>query len=327
MNHDQLLILDAIITTGSFNAASELLHRSQPSLSMSIKKLEEELNVKIFSRDQYRATLTREGEAIYKKVKIILRHSEDLFALSKQLSIGREPEIWLVIDSLFPLPLILGSLKQFIETYPETEFNLSVEYLNGAIEQIQGNEADLAITPVDESNSQLTSIPILDVSLIPVASPNFPPALKREELHVEDLEPFIQILAKDSGHRFSKKMVPLYPKNTKRFIDGGRHWTVNNNTTKKQFIIEGLGWGRLPSYEILDELLTGKLVPLNIQGIKPVKVKQHLVRNVNRPIGPITHILWEKMLEWSQGIINHEKQIDEILKSCITPSPHRFSSE
>jgi|GEM_PF-6370935 len=39
MNHHQLVILDAIVRTGSFNAAAELLNRSQPSISQIVKKL------------------------------------------------------------------------------------------------------------------------------------------------------------------------------------------------------------------------------------------------------------------------------------------------
>lgn len=318
MTHDQLIILDAIIKTGSFNAASESLHRSQPSLSMAIKKLEEELDIKIFSRDHYRASLTKEGEAIYEKVKILLRHYEELFTLSKQLSIGNEPKIWIVIDSLFPLRLILSSLKEFIEQFPETKFNLTVEYLHGAQERVLDGDADLAVTPIDENEDRVEALPLLDVRLIPVASPQFPPALKKQELSKSEMEQYIQILAGDSSLHSSKGIVSSYPKNTTRFLEGGRHWTVNSNTTKKNFILAGLGWGRLPSHAIQDELLNGRLVPLDIEGIKPVKVKIQLARNINRPMGPITTRLWDQVKLWSQGIRDYEKPIESILQAHIT---------
>jgi len=319
MTHDQLLILDAIIKTGSFNAASEMLHRSQPALSMAIKKLEEELALTLFSRDKYRATLTEEGEVIYNKIKVILRHTDELLTLSQQLSIGNESKIWIVIDSLFPLPLILGSLKQFIEEHPETEFNLSVEYLNGAMERVLDGDADLAVTPMDEPSPHLESFFTIDVSLIPVASPHFPPAQKRERLSNKEMEKYIQILARDSSHHPQENTVSIYPKNTLRFLEGGRHWAVNNNATKKDFILAGLGWGRLPSHFIQEELLKGSLVPLNIESIKPAKVEIQLVRQRNRPVGPIAQKLWKQIQQWSQEIADYEKKIEHLLTSNFAP--------
>ncbi len=314
MTHDQLLALEAIIKTGSFNAASELLHRSQPSISMSIKKLEEELDLEIFSRDQYRATLTTEGEAVYNKVKIILHHIDELLTLSHQLSIGNEPKIWIVIDSLFPLPLILGELKQFIEQHPETEFNLSVEYLNGAMERMLDGDADLAIMIVDESYSEFEFIPITSVSLIPVAAPHFPPAQKNEKLSDTEMEQYIQILAGDSSIHSSQYTIPFYPKNTTRFLEGGRHWTVNNNNTKKNFILAGLGWGRLPIHFIEKELLDGVLVPLDIESIRPVRVEMQLARIKSRPVGPIAQTLWDHIQVWSKDIVGYEEKLAHILK-------------
>ncbi|MBF0278095.1 MAG: LysR family transcriptional regulator [SAR324 cluster bacterium] len=323
MNHDQLLILDAIIKTGSFNAASEMLHRSQPSLSMAIKKLEDELGLKIFSRDKYRATLTEEGEAIYNKIKIILRHTDDLFTLSQQLSIGNEPKIWIAIDSLFPLPLMLGALKQFVEDHPETEFNLSVEYLNGAMERVLDGDADLAVTPIDDIYPHLESVFIINVSLIPVASKNFPPAQKREVLSNKEMEQHIQILAVDSSLHPHENKVSIYPKNTIRFLEDGRQWTVNNNATKKDFILAGLGWGRLPSHYIQEELLNGSLVPLHIESIKPVKVEIQLVRQRNRPLGLISQKLWNQVQQWSKGIADYEQKIEHLLTSSHTTPPRQ----
>ena len=67
MTYDQILTLDFIVKYGSFKAAAKEMYKSQPSLSMAIKKLEDEFQFQILSRDNYRPQLTEEGKVFYKK--------------------------------------------------------------------------------------------------------------------------------------------------------------------------------------------------------------------------------------------------------------------
>ena len=50
MTLDQLEAVHAIVERGSFRAAAEQLHRSQPALSASVKNLEDEFGIRIFDR-------------------------------------------------------------------------------------------------------------------------------------------------------------------------------------------------------------------------------------------------------------------------------------
>lgn len=67
MTLEQLIVLKAVVQSGSFKAAAEVLHKTQPALSVSIKKLEEELGFELFRRDLYRPILTVQGEYYYQK--------------------------------------------------------------------------------------------------------------------------------------------------------------------------------------------------------------------------------------------------------------------
>lgn len=227
-----------------------------------------------------------------------------------------------MIDSLFPLKPILGELKQFIEDHKETEFNLSVEYLSGAMERILEGDADFAVTLINEPHSHLETLFLINVNLIPVAAPSFPPAQKDGELSNAEMEQYIQILARDSSHH-PRQNDSLYLTNTSRFLEGGRHWAANNNTTKKDYVMAGLGWGRLPTHFILEELLNGSLVPLNIESIKPIKAEIQLVRQKTRPVGPIAAKLWTNMQQWSQEIIDYDKKIEHILTPIYENLPSR----
>ena len=78
-------------------------------------------------------------------------------------------------------------------------------------------------------------------------------------------------------------------------LEGGRIWLVNDFLTKKQMLLEGLGWGRLPLHMIEDELENGSLRVLKMQNIQSVKVEMQAVRKLGRPIGPIATKIWDDL--------------------------------
>ena len=54
MTYDQVLVFHKIVQLGSFKSAADALSKTQPAISLTIKKLEEELEVNLFDRGGYR---------------------------------------------------------------------------------------------------------------------------------------------------------------------------------------------------------------------------------------------------------------------------------
>ena len=67
---EQLETFIAIADQGGLRAASSILFKTQPTLSLSIKNLETELGVKLLDRTGYRVSLSQEGEKLYPEAKI-----------------------------------------------------------------------------------------------------------------------------------------------------------------------------------------------------------------------------------------------------------------
>ncbi len=61
MTFEQLRVLHAIVSEGTFRRAAETLFKSQPALSTMMKNLEAEVGFELLSRDQYRPSLTAQG--------------------------------------------------------------------------------------------------------------------------------------------------------------------------------------------------------------------------------------------------------------------------
>ena len=251
---EQLKTLVKIAESGSLLAAAAGLNRTQPTVSVAIRKLEEELGLSLLDRTQYRATLTAEGRLLYQKAQAILKHVADFSTLAGHLAVGREPELHVAIEASCPLPLVLQILRASEDDYPQTEFNLQMENVWGALDKLLNGEVDLAISPWFEEMQQLESLPLTETSLLTVAAPGYCPS---GPLSHEVMKGHVQVVVRDSSSQSRRQQ-------SYGILAAGRHWTVTDHLTKKQLILAGMGWGRLHQHLIEDELADGRLLLLDI---------------------------------------------------------------
>lgn len=287
MTLDQLHMLEKIVETGSILAASKALHISQPAVSVAMKKLEEELDFKIFTREQYRTTLTAEGEVLYQRSKIILRDIGNLQDMAEHITGGKETEIGIAVDIGCPLPPILKALEYFEKEFPHTNFNFSTEALRGVPERLLDRNVDFAIWPRFDPETiwKLDSTAYAKFAGGPVAAPTFPHAQEKRKLSKKEMKNHVQIIVKDSSQHS--------PKVDWAILEGGRFWKVSDIFMKKQIILSGVGWGGLPYHLIEEELKDGRLVPLEIEGIGPFNADIVVTRRKNESRGPVAEKLWE----------------------------------
>lgn len=81
MTITQLEYVVAVATYKSFVAAAEKCFVTQPTLSMQIQKLEEELGIKLFDRNKHPIAITAMGEAIVEQAKVILSECDKIYEL------------------------------------------------------------------------------------------------------------------------------------------------------------------------------------------------------------------------------------------------------
>jgi DNA-binding transcriptional LysR family regulator len=120
----QLEYLVAVAEQGTFGAAAEAVHVSQPAMSAQIAELEQKLGVTLFERDRRGARVTPEGEAIVTAARRVLAEAGELVRLASdrrgdlvgQLTLG-------VIPTMAPylLPTVVREIRR---RYPATELRL-----------------------------------------------------------------------------------------------------------------------------------------------------------------------------------------------------------
>jgi DNA-binding transcriptional LysR family regulator len=291
MTLEQLLTIDAIVKEGSFKAAADSLHKSQPSISMAVKKLEEEYQINLFSRDEYRPSLTADGRIFYDKAKLLIREFRELEALAEQMSKGVESEIRVSIDAVSPVSLVLKFLKDFFSKHPSTRLTLKFEVLSGTIERLIDGDVNIAITPKPQVEYTFDSRSITMTKMITVISTQ----LIKDEEKVTDvfLRSHNQIILADSARRITKINSGV--------LAGSKSLTVTDMGFKKELIMQGLGWGGLPYGLVKEELASKKLTRIETALIKDRDIEIFIVRDASKPMGPVMKELWERAEEGAIG--------------------------
>ena len=290
MTLEQLKMLVQVAELGSLKGASETLFKTQPAISQGIKQLETQLGIQLFNRQGYRLLLTDNGKQIYQHALRLINEAKQIKQLASFLSAGNEATVTIAIEASYDLKRILPVLEMIRNEFPHTQVILKQEYINGAIEAVKSEKADLALTTIDNlalQSGDYEANKLYQGSLYNVA------ALALLQRHpkltsVEELKDEYQIVVQDSGQ--SSQGVN-YSVQT-----GQRCWYVNDFSTKKTLIMSGMGWGRLPEYMIEKELDSKELVAINLTDFDTnIALNYQVIKLKSRLLGPVASRLWQSM--------------------------------
>lgn len=285
MTYDQILTLDSIVKYGSFKAAAEVLHKSQPSLSMAIKKLEEEFDIQIFDRSEYRPKLTEAGRIFYQKAIISLESFRELEQTATQLGAGFETSINICVEAIFPIQRVAPLLEKFFDPHIHISLNLNIDVLDGVMNKLINHEVDFALGPMLATSGALEAVKVGEVEVIPVVSNKF------SNIDLKTLKTLPQIVVESS--------VP----EARGAVFGGlgrQYWYTSDLYMKEQLITAGLGWGRLPLHQAAHLLESEKLTEIkNIKEVKKQIVPMYLSKMKDKILGRNTQNLWNYISESS----------------------------
>lgn len=141
--------------------ASEELHISQPAISQSIKKLEEQLNGTLFLRSNKGMELTEEGKMFYEYVKGALElidNAEKEFTSFKNLDKG---EIKIGCSTTLTKLILMDTIEKFHKDYPNININITNDLTSDLINNLKLGKLDFVIfneSNIKESNVDLKKI-------------------------------------------------------------------------------------------------------------------------------------------------------------------------
>lgn len=153
MNIQQLEYIVAVDQYRHFAKAAENSFVTQPTLSMMVMKLEEELGLKIFDRSRQPVAPTREGEEVIQRAKYILAEVNRLKEFAKELKGEVSGELRLgVIPTLAPY-LLPAFLSSFLQKYPLLRLSIKEMVTDEIISHLKKGELDVGLlaTPLHDA--------------------------------------------------------------------------------------------------------------------------------------------------------------------------------
>lgn len=248
MTITQLKYVLAVAEYQNFTIASEHCFVTQPTLSMQIQKLEDELETKIFNRNKKPIQLTEIGAKIIEQAKIIVGESNRITDIVEQQKgyIGGDFKLG-IIPTVMPtlLPLFL---KTFIKKYPKV--NLKIEELTteDIIKKLTEGHIDVAIAATPLENELIKERVLYYepfVGFVPAEHRLFSnKTIDVENLNIDD------ILLLEDGHCFKESILNL----CSTFGRSNQHFQLHSGSfdTLIKLSKEGLGMTLLPYLQTLD---------------------------------------------------------------------------
>lgn len=268
MTITQLKYVLAVAEHKNFTLAAEKCFVTQPTLSMQIQKIEEELSIQIFDRSKKPIQLTDIGQKIVNQAKNIVNEADRIQDIVEQQKgfIGGEFRLG-IIPTIMPtlLPMFLNN---FIKKYPKVK--LIIEELNTEEIIIKLNnghlDAAIAATPLlEEKIKEIVLYFEPFVAYIPESHQNF----QKEEIEVSDLN-LDDILLLQDGHCFRDGILNLCKSQGENEFN---HFQIESGSfeTLIKLADEGLGTTLLPYLHTLDLKESDKIKLRHFKEPKPAR--------------------------------------------------------
>lgn len=283
---DQLRVFLTVVDVGSFAGAARKLNRATSVVSYTIANLEAQLGFALFDRDSTRRPcLTEAGRIVLSETRSVANGVNRLRAKAQGLLQGLEPSLSIALDAMLPASRVLDALKGFRSEFPTIPLQIRTEGLGAVTDLVLNGAASIGVCgPPDVDIDGLDRMGIGSVELIPVAAPNHPLALASDKRIGAGRE-HIQIVLTDRSERTKGIDLGVVATHT---------WRVADLSTKHMLLLEGLGWGNMPVPMIREDLLSGRLVRIELPDIKGGNYRFFAIHRSDAPPGPAGSFLIQK---------------------------------
>lgn len=174
---DNLRTFVGVIEQGGYAKAGEWLGRSQPAISLQIKKLEEQLGKKLFTKVGQRHLPSSDGNWLYPKAKEILELNDDIFrSLNPTPLRGR---LRLGIPNEFASTLLPGLIGEFSKRYPDVSLEVTSALSRELLNPIRRGDFDLILALANPQQATDGEV-VLEDEVVWVGEPAHP--LTRQQI-------------------------------------------------------------------------------------------------------------------------------------------------
>ena len=182
------------VRTLSISKAAERMHLSQPSVSLQIKALEQEMNTVLFERRGPRISLTPEGRALYELASPLVEGIDSLpDAFAERCGNLDTGEIHIAAGESTILYLLPGFVERYSAEYPGVEIRLHNVTGRDGLERLRADSVDFAVGAMFDAPGDIIYRPLFTYPTVLIA-PFGHPLTTLEEVTLDDIAPYGLIL-------------------------------------------------------------------------------------------------------------------------------------
>ena len=259
MTLTELKYIVAVARERHFGKAAEACYVSQPTLSVAIKKLEEELELKLFERSAGEVTVTPLGEQIVQQAQTVLDQAAAIKEIAKR---GKDPLAGpLNLGVIYTIgPYLLPDLvRQNISRTPQMPLVLQENFTVKLLEMLRAGEIDCAIMAEPFPDTGLAVAPLYDEPFL-AAVPSAHPFAAKATITAEELKKETMLLL-GTGHCFRDHVLEVCPEFA-RFSSNAegirKSFEGSSLETIKHMVASGMGVTLVPRLSVPAEALKPK---------------------------------------------------------------------
>jgi LysR family hydrogen peroxide-inducible transcriptional activator len=251
MTLTELKYIVAVAREKHFGRAADACFVSQPTLSVAIKKLEEELEVKLFERSANEISVTPLGEEIIRQAQSVLEQAANIKEIAKR---GKDPLAGpLKLGVIYTIgPYLLPSLvREAIARTPQMPLMLQENFTVRLLEMLRTGEIDCAIMAEPFPDTGLAVAPLYDEPFV-VAVPSNHPLSTRKAIDTTELKNETMLLL-GNGHCFRDHVLEVCPEFA-RFASNAegirKSFEGSSLETIKHMVAAGMGVTLVPQLSV-----------------------------------------------------------------------------
>ncbi|AKH67997.1 transcriptional regulator [Spongiibacter sp. IMCC21906] len=289
MTLTELRYILALQDTGHFGKAAEKCFVSQPTLSVAVKKLEDELGVSLFERSRGQVKNTPIGEQILRQAQVVLQQSDRIYELAEQ---GRDPlgaplslgAIHTVGPYLYPrcVPVIRGEA-------PDMPLYIEEDYTSVLREKLRNGKLDAIVIALPFNEAEVVTQPLYDEPFV-VLLPCDHPLAKKTAINNKDLERE-NVLLLGEGHCFRDQVMAACP-------------NLRKHATRDERLLQSVVEGS--SLETLKHMVVSKLgitiLPMSAAQVAPYGQGVLCTRPFEKPPYRTVALAWRSSFPRHQAI-------------------------
>jgi DNA-binding transcriptional LysR family regulator len=293
----QLQIFEAVVRNAGISAAARELHCTQPSVSIQLKQLVEQVGVPLFEGNARSSRLTEAGQALYTTCQLMSQAWDNFEAYINDLNGLKRGRLRLGVVSTakYFIPRLLGP---FCKRYPGIDVRIEVSNRERIVERLREGLDDLTFMSRPPHDMPLHIRPFLDNPLVLIAPEDHELARRGGMIELEELSGE-RILLRERG---SGTRMAIDEFLNSRGIELAVRMEIGSNEAIKQAVRGGLGLSIISRHAMRD---SKGIVELPCAGM-PIASTWHIVTPADRPLTVVAKHFIEYLLEEGLGELRAE---------------------